>query len=875
MIKKTALICFSAFFVFLAPRSRSQSDSTDKIIIRPGYSLSELFSSGFVNRPKPEIGLVLSGGGARGLAHIGVLKVLEKEEINVSIIAGVSMGGVIGGLYSAGYSPAEIERIASSVNWRELLSPKPLRANLLATQKGLPEKSIITIRFSNWRPVIPGAITSGQHLSQFLERLASRGGIRSSISFDYLDPPIRIVCTDLSTGERVVLSSGNLGEAMRATLAAPVAFSPVDIGGRLLVDGGLVDPIPVSVLENFEEFPIVAVNTTSELVSVTGEENIIEIADQTTTIMSMKKKSESLEKADLIITPNLKGITSTDFSDIASLISAGEEAALSVMPQLKKLIDQLEKSNNGELYEPVIGWEISGLEVLPKTMFKVLFIDSTVMSTADIKANLDAAMSTGFLENAHAEIVHVDSGYFIDYSLNDCSRIKKISVKGATLFPEKKILNLIETRPGMVLNRRLLSSDINRIESIYVDSGYGLVRISTDFCRESGQLQVLINEGRINSLAIQGNDLTRDWVIKRHVPFDIGDIYISDKAEQGVTDLYGTGLFETARFLAVPDSEGISLIVRVNEKPSKMIRAAARYNNEYGAKALFDIVDDNVFGAGQQLSLSTTIGEKRRSVALNFKADRIFKTYFTYKLEFDYEEFKRNHYIDHDYKGYNLQYRHGGELSIGRQIARLGTFSIVGKIRRYRWDEPPVGERRKFDKGSIGFRSIVDTRDNISFAESGKYHIFELEFAGELTGEKIAYTRFYTALESYYKITADLNFHPRISLGLSSNFMPYFDEFTLGGYQNFIGLFQDEILGDKLFSGELALRYNLPGPFYAHIKYNMGNIWNKLEYIRLSELRYSAGTGISLKSPLGPLSVWYGRTSRGLDAVYFYAGYDW
>ncbi|UCE67463.1 MAG: BamA/TamA family outer membrane protein [Candidatus Zixiibacteriota bacterium] len=875
MFKITAPFFLLVFFSILAPVSCSQADSTDKIIISPSYSPSQIFPSDFEDGLKPGIGLVLSGGGARGLAHIGVLKVLESENIDIRIIAGVSMGGVVGGLYSAGYRPEEIEQIALRVNWLELFSPNPLRGSLLATQKGLPEKSLITIRFSDWRPVIPGAITSGQNLSQFLEKLATRAGIRSSVSFDYLDPPIRIVCTDLSTGEEVVISSGNLAEAMRATLAAPVAFTPVDIGGRFLVDGGLVDPIPISVLENVKEFPIVAVNTTSELVPATGDENVIEMADQTTNIMSMKKKTESLEKADLAVVPNLKGITSTDFSDVASIISAGEEAALSVMPRLNELLDRFKLSNNGELYRPVIGWEISGLEVLPKTMFKVLFTDSTIMLTSDIRANLNAAMSSGFLEDARAEIVCVDSGYFIDYILNDCSRIKKISVEGAILFPENRILDLIESRPGMTLNRRMLKSDTKRIESLYIDSGFNLVRVSAEFNRESGHLRLLVDEGKIKSLIIEGNDFTRDWMIKRHVPFDVGDVYKGDRAEQGVSDLYGTGLFETARFLAIPDSEGVSLIVRVNEKPSKMIRTAARYDNEYGAKALFDIVDDNVFGAGQQFFLSTTVGEKRRSVSINFKADRIFKTYFTYKLEFDYEEFKRNHYIDHQYEGYNAQYRHGGELSIGRQISRLGTFSVVGKIRRYRWDEPSVEGRQTFDKGSVGFRSIVDTRDNISFPESGKYHIFELDFAGELTGEKIAYTRFHTSLESYYRITGNMNFHPRISLGLSSNFMPYFDEFILGGYQNFIGLYQDEVLGDKLFSGELAFRYNLPGPFYLHLKYDMGNIWNKLQYIRFSELRYSAGAGVSLKSPLGPISVWYGRTSRGLDAVYFYAGYDW
>jgi len=871
------ILIIGCFLLFsdMSIGSTTAPDTTSKIIIKPDYSPSQILSSDLSNGSRRSIGLVLSGGGARGLAHIGVLKVLDRENIKVRIIAGVSMGGVIGGLYSAGYSPDEIERIALNVNWRELLSPNPLRQSLLGTQKGLPEKSIVRIRFSNWRPVIPGAITSGQNLSQFLEKLAARGGIRSSISFDYLDPPLRIICTDLSTGDRIVLSSGNLGEAMRATLAAPVAFTPVEIDGRLLVDGGLVDPLPVSELEDIKNLPVVAVNTTSILVPATGNENLLEMADQTTTIMSMRKIKESIAGADIVISPDMRGISATDFSDVEFIISAGEKAAVEALPEIRRLLAELEKTEDSVVYDPVMRSDVSGLEILPRTMFRSIFFDSTSMSRSAIEANLDRAMLGGYLESARAEIMPVDSGYFIDYKLRDNPRIKKIIIEGITLFPEKAINKLIESRPGMVLNRKSTNSDSRRIEKFYMDAGYSLARVTVKFDAASGLLRFMVDEGRINSLTIEGNSLTRDWVIKRHIPFKVNDIYRSDKAEQGVSDLYGTGLFETARFLAVPDSQGVSLIARVDEKPSKLLRAAARYDNEYGAKAFMDLVDGNIFGAGQQLFISTTIGEKRRSVSLNFKADRIFKTYFTYRLRFDYEEFKRNHYVDHDYRGYYPQFAHGGELSVGRQISRLGTMSIVGEIRRYHWDEPGVEQRRTFDKGSIGFKSTVDTRDNISFPVSGKYHLFELQFAGELTGDKIAYTRFYTSLESYYKITGGINFHPRFSLGLSSNFMPYFDEFTLGGYRNFMGLYEDEILGDKMFSGEIAFRFELPGPFHLHLKYDMGNIWNRLESIRFTEMRYSAGAGISMKSFLGPLSIWYGRTGRGLDAIYISAGYDW
>jgi outer membrane protein insertion porin family len=288
-----------------------------------------------------------------------------------------------------------------------------------------------------------------------------------------------------------------------------------------------------------------------------------------------------------------------------------------------------------------------------------------------------------------------------------------------------------------------------------------------------------------------------------------------------------------------------------------------------------DLVDDNLFGAGLALYASTIMVEKRRSVSLNFKADRIWNTLYTYHLLFDYGEFKRNHYADHEYQRTFRQFHHGGELSLGRQIPRLGTISVTGRIRRYRWDEPGKPDRQLFDKISIGFRSIVDTRDAVDFPETGKYHVFDMEFTGDVSDDKTAYTRFFTSLESYYRLNGRFNIHPKMSLGASSNFMPYFDKFSLGGLRCFSGLYKDEIVGEKLLTGEMELRYRILGFLYLTGRYDFGNIWNKLESFRFSELRHSGGLGLAMKTPLGPLLAWYGRTSEGLDAYYLSAGYDW
>ncbi|MEE9554114.1 MAG: BamA/TamA family outer membrane protein, partial [candidate division Zixibacteria bacterium] len=372
-----------------------------------------------------------------------------------------------------------------------------------------------------------------------------------------------------------------------------------------------------------------------------------------------------------------------------------------------------------------------------------------------------------------------------------------------------------------------------------------------------------------------GNRETRDWAIRRHIPFSTGDIFRQRRADRGVEDLYGTDLFETAKFIAVPDTSGVTLKAIVDEKPYKFIRSGARYDLDYGPKAFIDLVDDNLFGAGMELYLSTVVGEKNRSATFSFKADRIWHTLYTYRVTVEYGEFKRNHYLEHKYQRTFREFHHGGELSLGRQFPRFGTILIVGQIKQYHWDEPGKAKRQIFDKTSVGFRSIVDTRDALDFPESGKYHLFDLEFAGDLSDENSTYTRFFTSIESYYRLSDRFNFHPKISLGFSSNFMPFFHKFSLGGLYNLPGLYDDEIMGEKLFTGEFELRFSSVGPIYLTGRYGFGNIWNRLESIRFAELRNSMAVGLSLKTPIGPFTSWYGRTSDGLDAFYLTMGYDW
>ena len=203
---------------------------------------------GAAQEAQPKVGLVLSGGAARGLAHIGVLKALEEQGVRIDAIAGTSMGAVIGGLYASGYSIAELEQVALTMDWRQVLSDDPPRTDVPFRRKQDDRDFLIKQRLSfrdDGSLGLPLGVIQGQNLALLLERLLVRSSdIRD---FDRLPIPFRAVATDIANDQKVVFRSGHLPQVIRASMSIPAVFAPVELDGRLLVDGGMVDNIPVDV----------------------------------------------------------------------------------------------------------------------------------------------------------------------------------------------------------------------------------------------------------------------------------------------------------------------------------------------------------------------------------------------------------------------------------------------------------------------------------------------------------------------------------------------------------------------------------------------------------------------------------------------------
>ncbi len=283
---------------------------------------------------------MLSGGGARGAAHIGVLEVLNELHVPIDAIAGTSMGAVVGGLYASGLSPKEIAAAMTAINWQRAFSDRPPRTQLSFRRKEEDRDFLVKlplgIRGGKLR--LPRGLIEGETLTMMLRRLTLPTA--RITDFDDLPTPFRAVATDLSTGEPVVMRAGDLTTAMRASMSAPGVFSPVEREGRLLVDGGIAENLPIDVVREMHVDVVIVVDVGFPLYAREKLGTAATISNQMLAILIRRESQRqlaTLTPRDLVITPQLGDATSFDFNIIKRAIAAGIAAARSDAPQLGSL----------------------------------------------------------------------------------------------------------------------------------------------------------------------------------------------------------------------------------------------------------------------------------------------------------------------------------------------------------------------------------------------------------------------------------------------------------------------------------------------------------------------------------------------------------
>ena len=297
-----------------------------------------------------KVGLVLSGGGAKGLAHIGVLKTLDSLGVKIDYISGTSMGAVIGALYASGYSGKQLDSIFSDINFDDIISDNLPRASKTFYERDNSEKYAVTVPFDKLKIQLPSAISKGQNVFNLLTRLTLH--VSDINNFEYLPIPFFCIATNVETGAPIILDKGSLPQAIAASGAFPTLFQPVVINNQILIDGGVANNYPIDELRAKGMDVIIGVDVQDDLAKkedLTSAPEILLQINNYRTIRDMKEKSK---KTDIYIKPDIKGFTVVSFDDGQQIIERGRLAAVELSEKLKGVSKRQNNRNKLEFNVP-------------------------------------------------------------------------------------------------------------------------------------------------------------------------------------------------------------------------------------------------------------------------------------------------------------------------------------------------------------------------------------------------------------------------------------------------------------------------------------------------------------------------------------------
>jgi NTE family protein len=826
---------------------------------------------------KPKVGLALSGGGARGLAQIGILKALEESGVSIDVITGTSIGSIIGGAYASGYTVEEMDSIVKNTDWDKLLSinNSSERRELFIDQKIGEDRSLFTLRLDGFTPVIPTSFNEGLRLTNYLTMLCLSAPVIPKNNFDDLLFDFRAVCTDLVDGSKVVLSSGSLARAMRASSSVSFLLSPVKIDSLTLVDGGLVSNIPVnSVLEMGADY-VIAVNTTSDLREEEELEVPWNIADQTVSIPMKKLEQVEVSKADFVLKPDINRWSSTDFINIDSLVLAGYLYGKKYAPLVRAQIDSLEKENINvdEFWTNNVKSQTSKDENIDQYLIKYASMDS--VSSHEIYQDLTELFSTGKYDSLSAAIETNDNHSEIVFNYKLKPTIKEVEILSDISLDSLStdlVTNSLLSKP---FNGKTVFNSCRDLISTYKKKGFILFTPHHhEFDKETRKLTLEFRAGTVDEINISSE--TSKTVIEREFKIKNGDILKYSVLEEGLQNLRATGLFEDI-FLTI-DQKGNDAVINIDaeERISSLMKIGFLVDNVYNAQLGIDLRDVNIFGSGTELGLFLFGGARNRAYILEHIAYRILDSYFTYKLSGYYKFNDINLYnttfsesgntFSSNSVGRYRQIFYGASLSLGTQLEKFGKLIFTGK---YQFDEVKNKEGNvvtPYKTKVVGLRisAIVDNQNKYPYPDDGLYFNSYYETAQSVFGGDEGYIVFNGDLKYYFNLSPRHVFSPRVQLGFADKTLPLSEQFTLGGLYSFFGAHENEFRGRQIFLTSLMYQYKLPFQIffdtYAWFRYDLGSTWDVQEQIRWKDLRHGIGGAISFDTPIGPADFSIGRS---------------
>ncbi|MFI5237032.1 MAG: patatin-like phospholipase family protein [Ignavibacteriales bacterium] len=841
---------------------------------------------------QPDVGLALSGGGARGLAQIGVLRALEEAEIQISLIAGTSIGSIVGGCYASGYSVDDLDSMAVHTDWNRLLSLTNTseRRELFVDQKIAEDRSLITLRLDGLTPIIPTAFNEGLRLSNYLTLLCLNAPIATQDNFDNLMVKYRAVCTNLVNGDLVVLSAGSLARAMRASSSVSFLLAPVVIDTLTLVDGGLVSNIPVHTVKSMGADYIIAVNTTSNLRSEEELELPWNVADQTVSIPMKRLEEEELLEADFILTPEINKWTSTSYSQVDSLILEGYRYAKNFIPEIKSKIDSLLIKNSGlkETWYGHIKHKKNVMDFEKKYYEKYFTSDS--VSNFELYSDLCELYKSGRFDSLGVLINMIEDSVDITffYSLNPTIQNVEI-ISDGTVSDEEKV-SISKTLIGKPFDGIKIFGVIRDAIKRFKKQGYLLFDlINFSFDGQTRELTLEFSTGTISSINI--NSQTSKAVIEREFDIKVGDKLIYSSLEEGLKNLRATELFDDINLSIEQEGKYANIYLSVNERIPRLVNLGFLINNVYNFQFGVDFRNVNFLESGNELGLFLFGGTTNGAYILDYTAYRILNTYYTYKISAYYKfndigvysntvSSSGNTFTSNEIGEYK-QIFYGASLALGTQLEKFGKLIFTGK---YQVDEIRniVGNTVNpytTDIVSLKIGAVVDNQNKYPYPDDGLLFNGFYETAQGILGGDESYILLNADFKYYIGIGSDNVIAPRIQAGFGDKTLPLSEQFSLGGQYSFFGAYENEYRGRQIFLASLMYQYKLPFKIffdtYTWFRYDVGSTWQEQETIKFKDLRHGIGGSISFDTPVGPADFSVGRSfliNQGLQSDSFVWG---
>ncbi len=845
----------------------------------------------FPEDTKPVIGLALSGGGARGLAHIGVLDVFEEKGLKPDRISGTSMGSIVGGLYAAGYSTRALRDIIGNIDWNEAFSSAPKRRNVYIGEKVEREWPLFELRFDGFRAQIPSSLSSGQRIASLLSWLTLSPTYESDRDFDRLPTPFRAVTTDIKTDSTVVIGEGNLGEAIRASSTIPLLFSPVERGELLLVDGGLKNNLPVDAARDMGSDFVIAVAIDESMHDPRDLNNFVNIVDQVTSILMRNITRLSKDRADFVIEPDMENFSSRNFSAFGDMIEEGRRAALAAWPALEDTLASITRFSRHITVRHVFISPPLYQNSTEHVMFDHIALGEPTTFAA-IAAGIESLWNTGQFVSINADLDEVTG--VLDIKAVPLPESIAIHIDGAVpvanIAREYRLDTRSDGRPDIKTAAAAVDSLVRSIRS----AGYSFAVIGDTTIDETSDIFIVdITIPRVTRIDVAEGLKTRNSLVMREMKLSPGDVFDIGKLMESVDNLYGTNLYELVTVDVRRDNGGVAITIDMKEKNWTVARFGLRYDEMFQSEGRITLIRENIMGFGNNIAATGHTGSRRRLIMLENTSPRIYKTFYTFSFK-TYRAFSKRPV----YGGQKLLYdyedeRYGTVFSLGQQMDKLGNAMFEFKTETIRVRYAPAAKMKNENKEfrSVIFRSLIDSYDSYPFPRSGNSNVIFIESATDALGGSEQFVKIFWSWTFARTHWRRHTFNGALTAGTADPSTPAIDAFTLGGdasrmncydqssaashyYADFPGLAHEERRGTRLAVGKIGYRLFIPRAFHLDFMYSIGNVWTKDETITAETLLQSYGVKGSFSTYFGPLSFGWGITSEGHDRVYTSAGWE-